>query len=141
MVFKVELLDCLVNDISDVVGADTLDQSVELERLFDSEDREDCIVLRAIANQFTGLRELGLYVKALNRNISGCWSNLSCQTLEGGGLASAIDTKKCEALTIVKTETCLSDGHNWLLEGRFVELLEVVDSDAIHLMWVFHLLS
>ena len=50
MVFKVELLDCLVNNISDVVGADTLDQSVELECLLDGQDWEDGIMLRAVAD-------------------------------------------------------------------------------------------
>ena len=55
MVFEVELLDCLVDDILDVVGADTLDQSVELERLFDGEDGEDRIVLWAVPDELPRL--------------------------------------------------------------------------------------
>ena len=104
MVLQVQLLDSLLNHTTDLVGSDALDQSIELDSLLDSELREDCIILRAVADKLSGVLELFLDIVALNSDLTSCWSDLSGQTLESGRLAGTIDTEQGKALTVVKTE-------------------------------------
>lgn len=109
MILQVQVTDSLFYDSSNFVGADTLDQCVELQSFFHSQFREDSVVLWAIADQLSGILELLLDVEALNRNHASCWSDFPRQTLESGRFSCAIDTKKSEAFTVVKTKRRLLD--------------------------------
>ena len=51
------------------------------------------------------------------------------QTLEGRALTSAIDSKKCEALTEVDRKRGLLNSLYWLPERHFVHLGELVNAD------------
>ena len=79
---QVQVFYCLLDDNVQLGRANAFDQSVELDGLLDGELREDSIVLGAVANELPSILELRLYVKSLNRDLTGRWSDLSRQTLE-----------------------------------------------------------
>ena len=84
MIFQVKIFDGLLNHALNLRSSDTFDQGIELESLLNAEHREDCIVLWAIADQFTHLLELLLHVVTLNLDLASCGSDLSRQALECG---------------------------------------------------------
>ena len=122
MVSQIELLDGFSDDPRDFVGTNTLDKSVEFQRLFYSEDWEYRIKLRAVSNQITSLRELRLHIETLNGDLTSCGRDFSRQALESCRLAGSINSQKTEALTIVKTKRCLPHSHNWQRGKRLILL-------------------
>ena len=58
-------------------------------------------MLRAVSNKLSGVLELLLDVKALHSDLASRRRDIPGQTLERGRFASAVDTEKREALTVV----------------------------------------
>ena len=96
-----------------------------------SQDWEQCIVLRTVANQFTGFLEIFLNVIACDGDLTSGWSCVSCQSLEGGRLACTVDSEQSEALTIIKTKRHFLNSKDWTSTKVSVSFSETIDSDHI----------
>lgn len=116
---------------------EALHKGVELEGLFNSQHREYSVVLRAVANQFSGFLELLLNIKALNGNFSRCRRDIPCQTLKSGGLSSAVNSQKSKALTVIEGKRRFFYCFDRSAKGTCVLFLEVVNPDALNTVRVF----
>ena len=110
VILQVQVTDGLLEDTTNLVGSNTLDEGIELDGFLDSEFREDSIVLRAIADKLSSILELCLDVEALDGDLTGGRCDVSGQTLEGGRLASSIDSEKGETFTVIEAERGALDG-------------------------------
>ena len=78
MVLQVKITDSFLNNTIDLVSANTLDQSVELEMLLNSQCCEDGVVLGSVTDKLSGILELRLDIVTLHRNLAHRWSDIPC---------------------------------------------------------------
>ena len=131
VVLQVEVADRLLDDTTDLVCANTLDQCVELESLLHGHLWEDCVILWTVTNQLSSILELLLNIEALHRDLACGRSNISRQTLESSRFTSTIDTEQGETLSIIETERSLLHSLDRRATERIVFFLEVVHADAV----------
>ena len=136
VILQVEVSDGFLDDTSDLVRADSLHESVELQCLLDGQFGENGVVLWAVADELPCIFELVLDVIALHGNFTCRWSDIPCQALEGGRFAGTIDSKKGEAFAVIKTKRSLLDGLDRGPTERVVFFLEVVHADAVTMVWI-----
>lgn len=102
----------LLDDQFSQISGDAFQGCVQLKMLSDSERRIQAIKLRTVANMFPCITESTWckHVVIDNLHLAFCWLDFSCYHLEHGRLASARDSKKGEALSVLESEGNSLDG-------------------------------
>jgi hypothetical protein len=81
--------------------------------LCNSQHWEEGIVLRAVADKFARLLEISLHVVAGDGYLASGRDRVLGETLEGGRLASTVDSEQGKALTIIETEGDFLYSEHW----------------------------
>lgn len=104
MLIESKVLDRFLDDLKTQILGDALDLSVVLEMLEAGHLIKDKILLRAVANELSGLLKLLSDIEASDLEGAPGGLNLSGQALEGCALTSTIDTQQSKALSSLQAE-------------------------------------
>ena len=128
MVHQVHPLNRLIDQTLPHGPLDPLDPRKQVQVFNYCQLLEDCVVLRAVANLFAGETKPSLDIPAANRYSTSSGHCVIGQTLEDCSLTSAIDTKQCETLALVKSETQVIDSSQIPAEASLVDFLQFGDA-------------
>jgi len=131
MVGQVHVNDDLFAQLSTHVSRDALDLCEEINMFFDCHQGEDRVFLRTVANQFTNGLELTDNIHLGDRDISGRWQYITCETPEGSRFSSTVNSEECEALAVIDTKRDPFDCQKWVSDKAGISFTELGDSDHV----------